>query len=232
MDLIYFISGGNAWITIVFIATFVFSLYAQIKVKTTFTRYSKVPAERGITGEALAHDLKARFGMDGLGITQVPGVLSDHYNPKTKELGLSREVAGNHSIAALAIVAHEMGHARQDAENMAFLKFRNNIFPLTNFASNAAIPIFLIGLFWGFGILMSLGILLFSVVSAFYLITLPIEFNASRRGMKLLRSGGYLNESELKGARTVLTAAALTYIAALASSLATLLRLLFLSNRR
>ena len=232
MDIYYFLSGGNFWITIIFIITFLFSIYAQMKVNSTYKNYSKVPAENGMTGEALAYDLKSRFGMDYLGVARVPGVLSDHYNPKTKQLGLSQEVAGNHSVAALAIVAHEMGHARQDAENMAFLKFRNSIFPITNIASNAAIPIFLIGLFWGFGPLMSLGIILFSLVSAFYLITLPIEFNASRRGLELLKSGNYLSDNELRGARAVLTAAALTYVAALASSLATLLRLLFLSNRR
>lgn len=232
MDIFYWLSGGNIVISLLFIGTMVFSVYAQMKVHRTFKRFSTIPNEKSITGEALAEDLKNRYGMTELSITRVAGFLSDHYNPKTKSLGLSGEVAGNHSVASLAIVAHEMGHARQDAENMPFLKLRNAVFPITNIASNAALPIFLIG-FWLSSInLMDVGILLFGVVSFFYVITLPIEINASKRGLAMLMEGNYLNSGEIKGAKKVLMAAALTYIAALASSLITLLRLLFLRSNR
>lgn len=231
MNLLYFFSGGNIYITIIMIVTILFSFYAQFKVNSTFNNFKKIPNEKGITGEDLANDLKNKFQMSYLSIGRTGGILSDHYNPKEKSLGLSDEVATRNSVASLAIVAHEMGHARQDAENMLFLKLRNNLFPLTNIASNLAIPIFIFGLFFNSVNLMNLGIILFAIVSLFYLITLPIEINASKRGLVMLQEGKYLNEGELKGAKNVLTAAALTYIAALASSLATLLRLLFLRSR-
>ncbi len=231
MDLLYLFSGGNVYITILMVLTLVFSFYAQYKVNRTFNNYKRIPNNRNMTGEALAYDLKEKYQMSYLEIERVGGYLSDHYNPKTKSLGLSQEVSGNGTIAALAIVAHEMGHARQDAEKMLFLKLRNNIFPITNIASNFAIPIFIFGLIFNSINLMNIGIVLFALVSLFYIITLPIEINASKRGLIMLREGNYLNEGELKGARAVLTAAALTYIAALASSIATLLRLLFLRSR-
>lgn len=232
MNPLLWLSGGNIYIGILFIGTMIFSIYAQMKVHSTFREYSKVPTDRNLSGVDLAQDLKERFGMDDLSIDLTPGLLTDHYNPKTKSLGLSQDVAGNRSIASLAIVAHEMGHARQHAERMAFLRFRNQIFPVTNLASNAAIPIFLLGLWIGSAGMMNIGVLLFGLVSLFYLVTLPIEIDASKRGLAMLVNGGYLNSTELKGARSVLNAAALTYIAALASSLATLMRLLFLNSRR
>lgn len=231
MDLLYLFSGGNIYITIIMVVTLLFSFYAQYKVNSTFNNYKRIPNTRNMTGEALAYDLKNKYQMSYLEIERVGGYLSDHYNPRKKSLGLSNEVSGNGTIAALAIVAHEMGHARQDAEKMLFLRIRNSIFPFTNIASNFAIPIFVFGLIFNSISLMNIGIVLFTIVSIFYIITLPIEINASRRGMDMLREGNYLNSGELKGAKAVLTAAALTYIAALASSIATLLRLLFLRSR-
>lgn len=231
MDLLYLFSGGNIYITIIMVVTLLFSFYAQYKVNSTFNNYKRIPNTRNMTGEALAYDLKNKYQMSYLEIERVGGYLSDHYNPRKKSLGLSNEVSGNGTIAALAIVAHEMGHARQDAEKMLFLRIRNSIFPFTNIASNFAIPIFVFGLIFNSISLMNIGIVLFTIVSFFYIITLPIEINASRRGMDMLREGNYLNSGELKGAKAVLTAAALTYIAALASSIATLLRLLFLRSR-
>lgn len=231
MDLLYLFSGGNVYITVIMVMTLLFSFYAQFKVNSTFNNYKRIPNTRNMTGEALAYDLKDKYQMTYLEIERVGGYLSDHYNPKKKSLGLSQEVAGNGTIAALAIVAHEMGHARQDAEKMLFLTLRNNIFPFTNIASNFAIPIFVFGLIFNSISLMNIGIVLFALISMFYLITLPIEINASKRGLAMLKEGNYLSQGELKGARAVLTAAALTYIAALASSIATLLRLLFLRSR-
>ncbi len=231
MDLLYLFSGGNVYITIIMVITILFSFYAQFKVKKTFNNYKSIPNSKNITGKMLAEDLKTKFQMTYLGIEKVSGYLSDHYNPKSKSLGLSDEVSNMSTVASLAIVAHEMGHARQDAENMLFLKLRNNVFPITNIASNMAIPIFIFGLIFNSNNLMNIGIVLFALVSLFYLITLPIELNASQRGMNMLKEGQYLNEGELKGARAVLSAAALTYIAALASSIATLLRLIFLRSR-
>lgn len=231
MDLLYLFSGGNFYVTIIMVLTLIFSFYAQFKVNSTFNNFKRIPNSRNITGIDLAEDLKNKFQMSYLEIEKVGGFLSDHYNPKKKSLGLSQEVADNGTIASLAIVAHEMGHARQDAEKMLFLNLRNNIFPLTNIASNMAIPIFVFGLIFNSINLMNIGIVLFALVSLFYVITLPIELNASKRGLIMLREGEYLDEGELKGARAVLSAAALTYIAALASSVATLLRLLFLRSR-
>lgn len=231
MDLLYLFSGGNIYITIIMVVTLIFSFYAQFKVKSTFNNYRKIPNSSNMTGEALAYDLRGKYNMSNLEIERVGGYLSDHYNPRKKSLGLSAEVAGNISIASLAIVAHEIGHARQDADNMFFLKLRNNLFPVTNIASNMAIPIFLFGLIFNSVNLMNIGIVLFAIVSIFYIITLPIEFDASKRGMIMLKEGNYLNDGELRGARSVLSAAALTYVAALASSIATLLRLMFLRSR-
>lgn len=233
MDLLYFIGGGSPLLTLLYVGTFFFSIYAQMKVQSAFRTYSRIPNARQLTGMGLAASLKNSYSMEELSIEGVQGTLSDHYNPKTKSLGLSREVAEGASVAALAIVAHEMGHARQDAESMPFLRFRNAVFPLTNIASNAALPIFLLGFWLGAGNLMDIGILLFGIVALFYLVTLPIEVNASKRGLAMLAQGGYLQgEEELRGARHVLQAAALTYIAALASSVVTVLRLLFLRSRR
>ncbi|MDD2370726.1 MAG: zinc metallopeptidase [Firmicutes bacterium] len=231
MDLYYLFSGGNVYITIIMVVTLLFSFYAQYKVKSTFNNYKSIPNSKNITGEMLALELKNKFQMSYLGIERVGGYLSDHYNPKSKSLGLSQEVANKSTVASLAIVAHEMGHAKQDADNMLFLKLRNNMFPITNIASNMAIPIFFFGLIFNSNNLMNLGIILFALVSLFYVITLPIEINASKRGLNMLKEGQYLNEGEIKGARAVLSAAALTYIAALASSVATLLRLMFLRSR-
>ncbi len=231
MDLLYLFSGGNVYITIIMVITLLFSLYAQYKVKKTFNTYKSIPNSNKLTGEMLAIDLKSKFQMSYLGIEKVSGYLNDHYNPKSKSLGLSDEVANKSTIASLAIVAHEMGHAKQDADNMFFLKIRNKIFPFTNIASNMAIPIFIFGLIFNSINLMNIGIVLFALVSLFYILTLPIELNASKRGLYMLKEGQYLNEGELKGARAVLSAAALTYIAALASSIATLLRLIFLRSR-
>lgn len=223
--------SGNIWIDILFFAGIIFSIFAQIRVNTAYNKYSKIANSIGLTGLNAAYQLKGHFAMDYLNINKVPGSLSDHYNPKDKSLGLSEGVADNSSIASLAIVAHEMGHARQDAEKMVILKIRNSVFPVANIASNAAIPLFIIGLLFSLPIFMDIGIILFALVSGFYLLTLPLEINASSRGIKMLREGNYLNEGEIKGAKAVLSAAALTYIAALASALITLFRLLVLRSR-
>ena len=224
--------SGNVYIDILFLLGIGFSIFAQVKVQSTYKKFSGIPNSKGMSGMDVAVDLRNHFGMDYLKINNVPGTLSDHFNPKDKSLGLSDGVANNKSIASLAIVAHEMGHARQDAENMSIIKIRNFVFPFANIASNAAIPLFIIGLIFSFSALMNIGIILFVIVAIFYLLTLPLEINASSRGLKMLKEGNYLNSGEINGARSVLTAAALTYIAALASAILTVLRLLALRSRR
>ena len=224
--------SGNVYVDLLFFVGILFSVYAQIKVQSTYKKYSNIPNSRGLSGMETAVDLKYLFGMDYLKINNVSGTLSDHFNPKDKSLGLSDGVANNKSIASLAIVAHEMGHARQDAESMAIIKLRSFVYPVASIASNMAIPLFIIGLIFSYTQLMNIGIILFVVVALFYLLTLPLEINASTRGLKMLQEGNYLNSGEIKGAKSVLTAAALTYIAALAAAVITLLRLLVLRSRR
>lgn len=224
--------SGNAFVDILFFVGIIFSIYAQFKVQSTYKKYSGIDNSRGISGMEIASELKNKFGMDYLKLKNISGNLTDHFNPKDKSLGLSDGVANNRSIASLAIVAHEMGHARQDAENMLIIRIRSIVYPLSSIASNAAIPLFIFGLIFSYTPLMNIGIILFVIVALFYLLTLPLEINASSRGLKMLREGNYLNEGEIKGARSVLTAAALTYVAALASAIITLLRLFALRSRR
>ncbi len=216
----------------VMIPVFIFALYCQLKVKSSFSKYSKIRNSRGMTGADAAYRLLQLNGITDVKIKKIPGDLTDHYNPATKELCLSENVFNSASIAAIGVACHEAGHACQHAEGYLPLKIRNLVIPLTRFGSSLGVPLALIGIFFTYEPLIYAGIILYAFVAFFQLVTLPVEFNASSRALKVIESNSFLTEDEYRGARKVLSAAALTYVAALASALATLFRLLILTNRR
>ncbi len=207
------------------------ALYAQFRVNSTYNNYSKVTASIGITGEALAERILANQNLL-IKVESIEGELSDHYDPSAKVLRLSKGVYSGNSVAAMGIVAHEIGHAMQDAKAYAPLKLRNNFVPAANFGTNFAFPLFFVGIIAGFPFLMDLAILLFTFAVVFSVITLPVEFNASKRAMQLLSDGHYLTNQELPMAKSVLSAAALTYVAATAMAVLNLIRLLILRKSR
>lgn len=217
----------------------IFALYAQGKVKSAYARYSRVAARSRVSGGDVAMDLLRRAGLSDIPVLQTPGELTDHYDPRRREVKLSAPVFQGNSIAALGIAAHEVGHALQHAGGYAPLAIRNAIVPMAGFGSRAAFPLFFIGFLFSAGaaegnfglLLMDIGIAVFLFAILFQIITLPVEFNASSRAVASLADGGYLEERELNGAREVLNAAALTYVAAMAVALAHLFRLLMLRNR-
>jgi Zn-dependent membrane protease YugP len=220
------------WTILLVIPGFILSLWAQIKVKSTFSKYSTVYTARGLTGAGAARRILDANGLYHVRIEQISGSLTDHYDPRANVIRLSAAVYSYTTPAAIGVAAHEAGHAVQYAKNYAPIKLRASLIPITNIGSGLAMPLFFIGLIFASEALMLLGIILYSAIALFQLVTLPVEFNASSRAMSALRSSGMLNGTELKGARKVLTAAALTYVAALLTSLLTLLRLLLLANRR
>ncbi|HLT58799.1 MAG TPA: zinc metallopeptidase [Limnochordales bacterium] len=217
---------------ILLIPALILALYAQQKVHSTFARFSRVPARAGRTGAQVARELLHHAGLRDVPVEMTHGTLSDHYDPRARVMRLSPEVYNGTSIAALAVAAHETGHAIQHAGNYIPLAVRNGLFPVAAIGSQAAFPLFLIGLLMGFEPLLTLGIWLFIAALAFQVVTLPVEFDASGRAMRLLAAGGYLDTDEVPKAKAVLDAAALTYVAAVAVSLMHLLRLLILRNAR
>jgi Zn-dependent membrane protease YugP len=208
------------------------AMFAQMKVKSAFARYSEVHSSRGVSAESVSRMLLDNFGLQRVGIERVPGELTDHYDPGSKILRLSDSVGGSSSIAAIGVAAHEVGHAMQDKEGYAPLKIRNSIVPVANIGTMAAYPLFIGGLIMGAEPLVNIGILLFAGVVAFHLITLPVEFNASSRALRLLHNTGTLTKGEIEGAKSVLDAAALTYVAATVMALMTLVRFLLIAQRR
>lgn len=230
----YYYGFDYTWYLIV-VPALLLTLWAQFRVKTTYNKYSQVASARGRTAAEVARQILNEHGLSRVQIDQIGGSLTDNYDPTANIVHLSQTVYGSTSIAAIGVAAHEVGHAIQHAEEYTPLRLRTVIIPATNFGAKLAMPLFLAGLIFNYSALMSIGILLFSLVTVFQLITLPVEFNASRRAIATIEDRGLLTEDEAKGARKVLTAAALTYVAALASSLAQLLRLVLISrsgNRR
>ena len=208
----------------------VFALWAQFNVKTTFAKYSRVRSDRGMTGYDAARLILDRNGLGYVRIEQVAGDLTDHYDPKANVIRLSQSVYGAQTAAAVGVAAHEAGHAVQYAQNYFPVKVRSAIIPVTNLASTAAFPIFLLGIVFSFSTLAYIGVILFGASVVFQLVTLPVEFNASSRAVKALADSG-MSEDGVKAARKVLTAAALTYVAALASAIGNFLRLLLIAKR-
>lgn len=187
---------------------------------------------RGMTGFDVARKILDLNGLNNIAIEHVRGNLTDHYDPKAKILRLSDSVYSSKSVAALGVAAHECGHAIQHAHGYVALKLRNSVFPLVSFSSNAAVPLILLGFLFNTPFLVDLGIILFSAVVFFQLITLPVEFNASSRALNILEKSYFLESTEIKSAKKVLSAAALTYVASALLSVMQLLRLLILARNR
>ncbi|SCG83812.1 hypothetical protein DW1_2248 [Proteiniborus sp. DW1] len=218
---------------IVLIPAIILTLYAQGKVKSSFAKYLKVPTLRGYTGADVARRLLDQNGLRDIPIELASGHLSDHYDPRNRVLRLSPEVYRSSSIASVSVAAHEVGHAIQHANGYVPLSFRNMIFPVARFGSSAAWLFIIAGLLVpSLGGLMDIGIILFGTAVLFQLITLPVEFNASSRALRLLDSNGFISAEEEYGAKKVLRAAALTYVAAMATGVAQLVRLILIRNRR
>jgi uncharacterized protein len=218
---------------VILIPAILFTLYAQSKVKSSFAKYLRVRASRGYTGLQVARSLLDQNGLHDIPIELAQGHLGDHYDPRNRVLRLSTDVYQGESIASVSVAAHEVGHAIQHAKGYVPLSFRNMIFPIARFGSSAAWYFILIGLFMpALGSLLDIGIILFATSVLFQLITLPVEFNASSRALQLLQSNGFIMGEEISGAKRVLRAAALTYVAAMASGVAQLIRLLLIRNRR
>lgn len=199
------------------------SIYAQIKVKSTYSKFSKVPTFRGVTGAQAAREILRASGVSGVDIELTRGFLSDHYDPRTRVLRLSESVYAGDSIASVGVAAHEAGHALQHAQGYMPLKLRSALVPVSSLGSNLAWPLLLIGFIFMSQSLILAGILFFSLAVLFQIVTLPVEFNASSRALAALPATGILSESEAKGARRVLSAAALTYVAAATAALLQLL---------
>ena len=218
---------------LILLPALILSFYAQYKVQSTFNRFIRVGNYGGYTGAEVARRILDSQGLGDVPVDMVGGYLSDHYDPRKKVLRLSEQVYRGSSIASIGVAAHEAGHAIQHANGYAPLSIRNAIVPIASFGSQAAFLFIFLGLFMRTGtLLMDIGIYLFLGVVAFQLITLPVEFNASSRAVELLSSQGFVTGSEERSVRQVLNAAALTYVAAAASAIAQLFRLLMLRDRR
>lgn len=207
-------------------------LWAQARVQSTYARYSRVRAVRGITADQVARRILDANGLRDVSIQRIAGSLTDHYDPRERVVRLSETVYGSPSIAAIGVAAHEVGHAVQHATGYAPLKLRTAIVSVTNIGSTLSMPLILIGILLNSSRLALVGVALFGLVAVFQLVTLPVEFNASSRALATLDGMDILGREELGGARQVLTAAALTYVAALIQSLAQLLRLMILVGGR
>lgn len=215
----------------IMIPVFIFAAFCQMKVKSSFNKYSRVKNARNMTGAEAAYKLLMLNGISDVKIKRVPGNLTDYYDPKNKEICLSQDVFDSNSVAAIGVACHEAGHACQHAQGYFALRLRNAVIPATRLGSALGVPLALIGMILYSDTLIYAGLILYSAVALFQLITLPVEFNASRRALQTIESNNFLDSNEYKGAKSVLTAAALTYVAALASAIATILRLLLIINR-
>ena len=214
------------------VPTLLLSLYAQFKVKSAFSKYSQVQTMRKISGKEAAALLLRSNSISNVTIQRVGGSLSDHYDPSHKVLRLSDPVYDKTSIAAVGVAAHETGHAIQDKEKYAPLVLRSTLVPVANIGSSAGPYLALAGIIFRMNLLLNIGIILFACAVLFYLITLPVEIDASRRALKVLEHNAVLNQEELKGAKKVLSAAALTYVASALTAMANLLRLILISRDR
>ncbi len=226
------------WTYIVYVLpAVIFAMWASANVNGTFKKYAKIHSRRGITGAEAARRVLDSKGLTNVRIERVSGNLTDHYDPKTNVIRLSDSVYSDTSEAAIGVACHEAGHAMQYAESYAPIKLRNAIIPVTNIGSKLSIPLVLVGIFLSYLsdyliIFAYVGIICFAFSTVFQLVTLPTEFNASRRALAAIDDCGILDSEERSGAKKVLSAAALTYVAALAVSLMQLLRLITLVNRR
>ena len=218
------------WILIV--PAMIFAMWAQMRVSSTFNRYSKVGSARGLSAAQVCRQILDENGLFAVRVERVSGNLTDHYDPRNNVIRLSDSVYNSTSVAAIGVAAHEAGHAVQYSVGYVPIKIRNSIIPVSKLGSTLSMPILLVGLLFNSGVLVEIGILLFSTMALFQLVTLPVEFNASGRALRTLGDYHILDDEETRMAGKVLKAAALTYVAALLSSAAQLLRLILLYGRR
>ncbi|MCX8129008.1 MAG: zinc metallopeptidase [Clostridia bacterium] len=223
--------GLDPYIILV-IPAFLFSLYAQFKVKSTFNKYRRIGNTRGLTGADIARSLLDRNGLYHVAVEPVRGELTDHYDPRTKVVRLSETVYSSTSVAAIGVAAHETGHAIQHKLGYGPLALRSTLVPAAGIGSSIGPTLAVVGLVFGSDLMLYGGIILFTIAVAFYLVTLPVEFNASTRAIKSLETTGLLSIGEIGPARKVLNAAAMTYVASAAVAIASLLRLVLLANSR
>lgn len=232
----YFYGFDTTYITLV-LPCLIFAMIASSRVRSTFQKYSRQISSRRITGAQAAQRVLLANGVQGVRIERVSGELTDHYDPKANVIRLSDNVYNNASTAAIGVACHEAGHAVQYAQSYAPIKLRAAIIPITNFGSKLAMPLILLGILLNFlgefsYTFIYLGIAAFGLSLVFQLVTLPVEFNASRRALAAIESNELLTQEELKGAKKTLSAAAMTYVAATAVALAQLIRLLSIFGRR
>ena len=230
-DFFYYYGYGYFSYLIFMLPALVISLWAQISVKSTFHKYSGLRTGRGLTGAQAAQEVLRFHNVMGVRCERVAGQLTDHFDPRTNVIRLSDGVYGSDSVSAVGVAAHEAGHAVQYAQEYGPMKLRSVMVPITNIGSRLSWPIIVLGLILGWSGLLEIGILLFVFVVAFQLITLPVEFDASHRAIRILEAKQLFGDQELQGAKKVLTAAALTYVAALASAILQLVRLILISRR-
>lgn len=217
---------------LILVPAIIFALWAQWKVKSAIKKYSKVTSNSGLTGYEIAMKLLERNSITNVGVERATGKLSDHYDPKARVVRLSDQIYNGTSVASIGIAAHEVGHAIQHNKGYTPLKWRTAFFPVANLGSQLWIWLFIGGMLFTIPQLTDAGIIFFSATLVFQLITLPVEFNASRRALAQLTDGGYITRDDTDGARAVLNAAAMTYVAAAAVAVAQLVRLLILRGRR
>ena len=220
------------WTMILVIPGLILGLWAQMRVSSAFKKYSAVHARSGMSAEEAARSILNEGGCGNVSVRTVSGNLTDHYDPRSNTLRLSDGVYGSTSVAAIGVAAHDCGHSMQQHEGYGPLKLRSALVPVVNLGSNLYFPIFLMGLLFSWEPLIYVGIACFSLTLLFSLVTLPVEFNASGRALRVLEQQGYLSSEEMDGARAVLNAAAMTYVAAAISSLLQLVRLLVIARNR
>lgn len=226
----YYLS--NYYYVILVLPVMILSMIASARVNSSFKKYSKVMSSRRITGAQAAFEILRYYGITNVQIERVSGNLTDHYDPKTNVIRLSDNVYNSTSVAAIGVACHEAGHAAQYAQSYVPIKVRNFILPVANLGSKLGFPLAILGFFLGFEPLAMFGVIFFAFAVLFQLITLPVESNASKRALSVIGEADLLGDEEKKGAKKVLTAAAMTYVAALAVSVANLLRLILTVNRR
>ncbi len=219
-------------IYILLIAAFIFSIFASVNVKSTFRKYNRMPSSMGKTAAQVAREILDSNGLYNVQVGVIHGELTDNYNPKTNTVSLSSSVYNSTSVGAIGVAAHEVGHAIQYAQDYFPIKIRMAILPFAQFGSSAWMLFFILGIVFDNHILRGIGIILFAAIVLFQLITLPVEFNASRRALSTIKNQGFLYGAEYTGAKKTLTAAAMTYVASLAVAILQLLRLIANSRRR
>lgn len=232
MDYFSYYYLSNYYYVILVLPVMILSMIASARVNSSFKKYSKVMSARRITGAQAAFEILRYYGITNVQIERVSGNLTDHYDPRTNVIRLSDSVYNSTSVAAIGVACHEAGHAAQYAQSYVPIKIRNFILPVANLGSKLGFPLAILGFFLGFEPLAMFGVIFFAFAVLFQLITLPVEFNASKRALSVISEVDLLGEEEKKGAKKVLTAAAMTYVAALAVSVANLLRPILMVNRR